>query len=349
MKKFIIKTNLFALPMTLFVILFFLNTLLYNQQEGDLARIGYLYSNPTPKSLINNQYNLPKSYTLLSEVDVATKRKFDVITIGDSFSEQGTLGYKNFLGYKDISVLHVDNLISGSNPIQTLVQLFTTNFFDHIRADYIVLQSVEREFNLRTKGIDFDLPIQLDAILDRMNDQQEDKNNYKLKFFSEATLKIPLTNLQYFFEPKPSYSQTYKFKSNRSDLFTNEPNELLFYQNDINYLDTKNDSLNILESIKVVEKINDLVARHDIKLIVLVSPDKYDLYYQFIADKSNLIKPLFFEIYEQAKKKYINIDSYRILSKKLNFQKDIYFYDDTHWTPKAAKIMADTIYNIISK
>jgi hypothetical protein len=70
----------------------------------------------------------------------------------------------------------------------------------------------------------------------------------------------------------------------------------------MNYLDSKNDSLNILEGIKVVEKINDLAARHDIKLIVLVSPNKYDLYYQFIADKSNLMKPLFFEIYEQAKK-----------------------------------------------
>jgi hypothetical protein len=346
MKKFILKTSLFVLP---FFALFGVNKLLFNQTEGDLVRVGYLYSNPSPKSLIVNQYVLTKHYTLLSEIDLTIKRKFDVITIGDSFSEQDSLGYKNFIGSKGISVLHIDRFIAGENPIQTLIQLLNSDFFDCISADYIVLQSAERSFNNRNKELDFDMTIKLSTLLNQMNNYNQKTPNYNLQFFSDATVKAPLANIQYCFEPKPSYSKTYKFKSKSNHLFSNSPADLLFYEADINNLNNKNDSVSIFQSIENIATINELVAKKNMELILLISPDKYDLYYQYIANNEMLPKPLFFSVYDSKAKTYKNIDSYKILSEKVKKGRDVYFYDDAHWSPKGAEIIADEILDIIKK
>lgn len=344
MKKFILRTILFVLP---FIFLHFLNTFFYNQKEGDLVRLGYLYSNPTPKSFITSQYKLKKHYTLLSEIDLKNSNKFDIITIGDSFSEQDSLGYKNFLANYGFKVLHIDLFITGSNPMQTLVKLLNSNLFNIVSADYVVLQSVERYFNQRNEKIDFDMTINLDTLSNQINSYTKTATNYGLQFFSNATLKIPITNIWYNFQPKPKYSKTYKYTSISNNLFSNAPNELLFYEEDINYMKIKNDSLSTMKSIEVLEGINDKAAKRNIKLIMLVSPDKYDLYFNFIKDNKYLTTPLFFKIYEQTQKNYLNVDSYKILNEKLKSEKDIYFYDDTHWSPKGAKIIADEIIEII--
>lgn len=353
MKKFILKTSLFILP---FMFLYILNTFLYNQNEGDLIRLGYMYSNPTPKSFINSQYALTKQYTLLSEINVRDTNKFDVITIGDSFSQQDSLGYQNFLANKGLKVLHIDVFISGTNPMQTIVNLLNSNLFDYVSADYLVVQSVERGFIRRTNQIDLDMTIDLDRISNRINkyskrikSRKKTTSKYDLRFFSKATFEIPITNIQYSFQPKPKYSKTYKYTSISNDLFSNAPNELLFYQADVNLMRVKNDSLNIMRSIDVVERISDKAAKRNMKLIMLVGPDKYDLYFNYIKDNENLTTPKFFEIYEQAQKNYINVDSYKVLIEKIKLEKDIYFFDDTHWSPKGAGIIADEIFEIVNR
>lgn len=348
MRKFILNTCTFVVP---FIILYTFNVFNYDQRgaEGDLARMGYFYSNPSPRSTIDDQYNLPKQYTLLSEINFTSKVKFDVLTIGDSFSEQDSLGYKNFLGDMGASVLHIDRFISGSNPIQTLVSMMNSELFDYIQPEFIVVQSIERDFNDRTKNIDFKESIDLDLLSKKVTEHRSKSPNYNLQFFSDATLKMPLNNFQYTFTDKPFFSNTYKVKSTSRDLFSNTPDHLLFYKNDLRTLNTKNDSSGTLNSIKVMDELSALLARKNIELIVLVSPDKYDLYYPYIEDKSTFVKPTFFSTYEKSEKAYKNIDTYRILSKKLAEEKDIYYYDDTHWSPKGAKIVADEIYRMIKK
>jgi hypothetical protein len=344
MKKFIIKSILFTLP---FTFIYILNTFLYNQREGALVRLGYLYLNPSPKSIITSQYNLSKRYTLLSEINLKEKEHFDMITIGDSFSEQDSLGYKNFIGNNGLKVLHIDRFISGSNPIQTLINLLNSKFFDNVSADYIVLQIVERSFNARINGIDFQRTINIDSLSNQMSRHIEPIPKYDLQFFSDATIKVPITNIQYIFQPKPMFSKTYKYTSISNNLFSNEPKELLFYQADIDNMKIKNDSLNIIRFIEVIERVNEKVAKHKMKLIMLVSPDKYDLYFNHIMDNKHLTKPLFFQFYEQFGKNYISVESFKILRGKLESESDIYFYDDSHWSPIGAKAVADEILEII--
>lgn len=358
MRKFILSTCFFIVP---FLALYTFNIFIYSPRgaEGDLARMGYLYSNPSPSSLINSQYNLPKEYTLLSEINITSnKNNPDVMTIGDSFSEQETLGYKNFLANKGIAVVHVDRGISGGNPIQTLVALANSDLFDFIKPKYVVLQSIEREINARTTNIDFNARIEninfynpkgSKPIPNNINESEVENPNHNLSFFSDATLKMPLNNFLYLFIDKPLSSNTYKVKSTSSNLFSNNPDNILFYKNDLRKLDTKNDSLKTLNSINILNKLNELLSKKCIELIVLVSPDKYDLYYPYIQNKSSYMKPTFFSTYEKTEKKYQNIDTYRVLSSKLVNEPDIYYYDDTHWSPKGAKIVAEEIFDRIKK
>jgi hypothetical protein len=86
-----------------------------------------------------------------------------------------------------------------------------------------------------------------------------------------------------------------------------------------------------------------------VKLIVLPSPDKFDLYYDYIINKDEYPKPLFFEQIKIINKDYIYLNSKEILSEAINNKKDIYFYDDTHWSPWASQIIANEIAEIVLK
>lgn len=356
MKKFILNTCLFVVP---FLVVYGFNLIVYDHRgaEGDLARMGYFYTNVSPSSAINEAYSLPKMYTLLSEINLdSEEHRTDVMTIGDSFSEQGSLGYKNFLADLDVSVVHVDRDISGGNPIQTLVSLTNSGLFDKLKPKYVVLQSIERDFNARTGSIDFNAQLEnIDfyrpphpglGTTAAPAEPHNPANN--LLFFSDATLKMPLNNFLYLFLAKPPTSNTYKVKTIDSELFSNDPDHLLFYKNDLRKMGAKNDSSSTLNSIEVLNQVSELLASKNIELIVLVSPDKYDLYYPYIQNIEAYPKPTFFTTYESIEKQYQNIDTYRILSEQMDLEKDIYYYDDSHWSPKTAQFIAQNIYKKIN-
>lgn len=343
MKKLILKSSIFILP---FILLYSLNIFFYNKHEGDLVRLGYLYSNPLPQSEINNNFKISKHYKLLSEINLNKNHKFNVLTIGDSFSDQDTLGYNNYLASKGLSVLHIDKFISN-NPLQYLIKLLNSDFFDSVKTDYIVLQSVERAFNLRANRLNFNSSTTKHIISEIIASHTTQEPDSSFHFFSTATIKAPINNLEYIFHSKPLLSKTYKFQSINNSLFSKEANDILVYEDDIAVMPTKNDSLKIYKSIASLNTVNTLLNKQNITLIVLLSPDKYDLYYNYIKDNLELPEPKFFSIYEPAKKSYININTFEILSEEIKHKKDLYFYDDTHWSPASTIIIADKIFNVI--
>ncbi|MEP2132407.1 MAG: hypothetical protein ABJI77_14725, partial [Algoriphagus sp.] len=283
------------------------------------------------------------------EIGLSSKEKFDVMTIGDSFSEQGKLGWKNYLAATGTSVLHVDRFISGSNPIQTLVSLVNSGFFDHIKPEFVVVQSIERDFNTRATSLDFAAKMDLNALTEKIEKHKSSSPNYDLQFFSDATLKMPLNNFQFSYTDKPIFSNTHQVKTTRRDLFSNSPDQLLFYKHDLQKMGAKNDSLKTLSSIDAIGQLSEMLAQLDVELIVLVSPDKFDLYYPFVADQSKFETPTFFATYEGADKAYVNVDTYRIFSEKMGEQKDIYYYDDTHWSPVGGKIVVNEVLRLMNQ
>lgn len=97
-----------------------------------------------------------------------------------------------------------------------------------------------------------------------------------------------------------------------------------------------------------LNNLSMLLSQKGITLIVLPSPDKYGVYYEFIQNKANYPRPLFFDQMDGMEKDYIYINSKKILTNAVNNKRDIYFFDDTHWSPWGSKLIARELATIIS-
>ena len=352
MKKFVVKIILFSWPIA-FLYLFTLG--FYATDKGDLIRIGYLIDKGDYRNVFRKELDRKIFYTKVSSINLKSPKKYTVLTIGDSFSEQFGFGYKNYLAQKEnLSILHLDRFLSD-NPIQTLYGLLNSNVLDKIKVNYIILQSVEREFVIRGKNIDVSKIISINSLEKRIkknncsnsiNKLKNEKNKYK--FPSNRIIKFPLQNIFYLFDDNAYHSDCYKVKT-KENLFSGKSNNLLFLSTDLSNVKVNND---LKATTLLNDELNDLSKKltlRGIKLIVLPSPDKFDLYYDYIIDNKKYPRPLFFENFEKLPKTYLYINSKKMLKKQMKNQKDIYFYDDTHWSPWASKMIANELERVIRK
>ena len=337
MKRFIFKTSFFLIP---FALLYFITLFFYSDTESpDLIRMGYIpniYKNYRAKFSLN----VDEKFEKLSN---HKKKSYKVMTIGNSFSEQAGFGYKNMLA-DHFSVLHLDRIFS-ENPIQTLIYFANGDFFDNYNVEYVILQNVERQIVERINNIELKDKLMLSQIDSTILNHKIKNEDCSYKFFSTNTVEFPLHYLPKFFFKKNylSNKKTYNVELNTTSLFSNKSSKLLFFSQDIRNVE-KNNTKEKVDSLNWVLNIIALKLRQkNIKLIVLPSPDKYDFYYDYIAEKKEFKKPIFFDLMKAEKKEYIYIDSKEILTSNLKKEQDIYFYDDTHWSPIASKIIVDRI------
>jgi hypothetical protein len=337
MKNFLSKVSLFILP---FFILFSITSILYSESESpDLLRLGYI-----PNVYKNYSYDIsfPKieKYVKLSE---SKSKKYKILTIGDSFSEQGTLGYKNFLA-QDSELLHIDQYIS-ENPIQTLFKLTKGDFFKHYKIQYVILQNVERHLIDNIETIDTTSCLNVKQLDSLISNHKHSKATSKYEFFSRTTVEFPLYYLPRYLlcENFLSNEQVYNYKLNKNDLFSNNADDLLFFNLDVVKTIKNNDLTNCQRLNALLNKLSAELNENNIKLIFLPAPDKYDFYYSFIEEKKKMPEPLFFELFKNLKKEYLYIDAKSVLQSHISVNKDLYYYDDTHWSPIAAKIIAEKI------
>ncbi|MBK8984446.1 MAG: hypothetical protein IPM38_19530 [Ignavibacteria bacterium] len=339
MKKFIIKISYFLLPV---ILLHIFTYYFYRTDKGDLLRVGYIMSlYPDYYDIFKSEFKNEIKFSRLSEQK--EKKKFKALTIGDSFSEQGIYGYNNYLAMNNIDLLHIDRFISG-NQFQTLYSLLKGDFFDQYSFDFVILQCIERDLIELIEEMETDKSLSCAEIKDLIEKKGEVKKaDSSFKFPSDRVLKIPYNAVQYALNDDYLFDEmVIKTKINQ-DLFSTENKELLFFKHDIAAVEKNNNESNLEKLNFVLNDLNNLLKNKGIKLIFLPSPDKYDIYYNFITDKSNYPKPLFFDLFEKVDKNYICINSKPLLVNAVNESKDIYLYDDSHWSPKGTKIIADEI------
>ncbi len=109
-----------------------------------------------------------------------------------------------------------------------------------------------------------------------------------------------------------------------------------------------NDVESVFNLNKELNDLSNKLKEKGVKLIVLPSPDKYDFYYDNIVDYKEYPKPLFFDHLDKMPKDYLYVNSKQILRDEMKNKKDIYFYDDTHWSPWASQIIAKELAEIIA-
>ncbi len=343
MKSFIIKVITLTSP---FFILYLITiNFICLTESPDLLRVGLI---PNIHKNYRNSFPVFKKEKFV-KLSNAKKGKYKIMTIGDSFSEQEANGYKNFLA-TNFSVLHVDRYISN-NQIQTLVNLSNGDFFDHYKVEYIILQIIERHTINCIKNINLNSKItinELDSIIkaNRNIKKQTKESNYN--FFSRTTINFPYYFLKYFLTKNYlSNDKVYNFELNSEKFFSNSSKKLLFYYEDLKNVSKNNNIENCRQLNNILNYLSEKLTERNIKLIFLPCPDKLDLYFEFIVEKKSLLKPLFFDNFRTLKKKYIYIETKEILTNYITSIPDIYYFDDTHWSTTASKIIAEYIENFI--
>ncbi len=346
MKKYLYKTAWFIVPIALIVSF---TEMFYYNGKGDMIRMAFLADtfNYNSDSIYKKDFAQPRKFTLLSGLDLTKKHKFKVMVIGDSFSDKNQVSYYNYLSDAD-SVLQVDRYIND-NPLETLQGFLNAGLFNTISADYIILQSVEREI-VKRRDFDSNKLINADTIQKRVisnkgaAEKKEAEENAKDELFSNKSLKFARNNILYLFDDNAFYSDTYKVATTKS-LFDTDKNILLFYKDDIKRYD-ENANLKNIEALNTqLNALSDKVkSQASAKLIVLVAPDKLGLYHDHIKNKEKYKYSGFTKNFDALPKNYIYIPAGKILGDAVKAgEKDIYLFDDSHWSPIAARKIANAI------
>ncbi len=349
MKKLLYKTAFFTAP---FFILFWVYSTYSSKEKGDLSRLGYI-----PKTLdydfnvlFKKEINEKLNFDLISKIDLNKKNHYSILTVGDSFSEQGGMSYQNAID-PSLKILHYDRFLH-ENPIETVDGLLNGDVLDNLKVDYIILQSVERSFVQR--GVEFKNQSKITkksieklvAEHDQKSKNPEKKEDTEDKFFSKDIILFPLNNILYHFKDKPYGSRIYQVNTTKN-LFSLNNNKLLFLDDDYSVIPVNNDSNNVKKLNTELNILAKKLKQKGIQLIVLPCPDKFDLYYDYIVNKNDYTRPLFFDLFRSLEKDYLFVDSKKILQDKIKSTIDVYFYDDTHWSPIATKLVGEEIEKMI--
>ena len=348
MKRFILKSSLFVAPAFLS---YFTYLLIGSASDGDLIRMGYLPK--LPKNYFAQFAGIaPRTINYQNFSEVKVKKRFRFLSIGDSFSQQGIAGYQNFISQNKEQTLAHLNTPANSNPIKYLYKLINGNALDSIHPDYLILQIVER--SIASHRVKVDTLLKIDYPEAGKLDQQSLKDNREVikrneenkhYFFSDAVIKFPFYNLFYLFDDHAFFSKTYKVNTTKS-MFSVTNEDLRFLDTDLKCIPANNDPKNLSY---VNAQLNDLAGKlkkKNIKLILLVSPNKYSLYYPYLVEKEKYPEPMFFRNFEGLPKDYLYVKANEILKNAVGSKKDIYHYGDTHWSPIACELVAEEILKL---
>jgi len=345
MKRLFFNLLIFVSP---FVILWGITDFFYTKSGGDLSRLGKVNINKNYRLKFEADFNNSQKFQNFSQLNLNKTNTFNILTIGDSFSQQNAHGYQNYIeNQKNILNFNTQAYnLPTTNPIDLAYKLSNGNVFNNLKINFLILQSVERSIITRNNEVDLHSGYTIERINSFKKIERQKKSFFYHIQFSDY-LKFPIYNILYRFVDNAVFSPVYQKKINKN-LFSSN-NKLLFLKDDLSALKHNNNIKNLKNLNKNLNILAEKLKKQNITLIVLPCPDKYDIHYDYITTK-NTPKPLFFNHMKDLRKDYIYIDSKKKLKTHIdNGIKDVYFVDDTHWSPIGAKIIANSISKAIQK
>ncbi|WP_320034602.1 hypothetical protein [Halarcobacter sp.] len=319
-----------------------------NYNVGDLGRMSYLKDSLFPRV---SEVTLPKKHMESHEWDW---KDTDLITLGDSFSNGGGAGkntyYQDYIAsYNDFRVLNLKQLTKNDNYLNSIIALYNNGFFDKIKVDYVLIESVEREAIRRfTMKTDLTLSLSNEEIKNKLDNSKNQfqggplaKENIN-SFISNLNVNALKYNILYNFKDNAYSSNVYRLKLTKEFFSVKDSNILLAYKDDLKrlHMATKKNVELMNENINKVAK---LLKTKNIKLYFMPAVDKYNLYSKYIID-NKYPKSTFFEYLRDLPKEYIFIDTKKILLEELEKgKKDIFYSDDTHWSFNASRTIFEKV------
>lgn len=343
MKKFSVKILFFLLP---FILLYGFYYFFYDRNNGDLMRMGnfmqvdYSYRGRIAK--IENDF-LTNKYSNKNLINKHQKK----ITyfFGDSFIGSTKNHFNNI--YQRISGDSVVTFRANSNPIFGVLELLTSDSISHIQIDRITLELVERSLLDRLKLVannkNEDVYLENNRLT---NEQLNFENNNNIKFPSKDILTFA-NNSYRFHLGYNDFGNTQRVSLNRS-LFSHKLNsELLFYKQDLSIINES--EFQHFDSLfdSVFDNIFRLCQRYDIDFKLIVAPNKLSIYQDYIAEKNydnSILSTCKLLVTKNSKPYYV--DAFSELHQLAEIgKKDLYYFDDTHWSGIGSYYIASLLFN----
>ena len=329
MRRFLIKTLIYALPIIVPILIFriFILSHIPNGLSGDLSRLGYIP--------FADDYNIPSpAFEKEPKIDMQdvwlSDRDSSIFIFGDSFSQQQN-GYAFYLSNYTDKDVYAFTTITG-NPFANFLS------YTHQLPSIVIIETVERVLIHRLKEVDYASLATKDDSVRNVGVSSEDKTS-KMTILQHTQLWIKRKlGLSGYGSPVNNAILEKKLFSCKA-----KEDKLYFYKSDINTYSQSDIDLAAL-------KLDSLFAYADslnINLYVLIAEDKYDLYQSYIVDNQYPKQDVLEKLIPVCQRPQI-INSKDTLSQMATAGvKDIYWCHDTHWSPIGAKAVAVQLINSI--
>ena len=260
-----------------------------------------------------------------------------ILTIGDSFSNQKLYGYQNYLSHLlGNRIQNIRFKIDNYNQFNTGIGLLNSGIIDSSNYQTVILQIGDRDAIERLCAIDFDILYEVPKDMDKyyLFDPTTIKRNYDLfDFYAFIRLRLGFEN--------PAYQHHLK-----QDCFMHPylSRKLFHYKFDMYF---QNASQTDIEKAKTnLIMLNRKFSEHGIKMIFLLSADKYDVYRPFMTDDSFPVDTTT-ESFSKIPDVCV-IDTKPILQEMVRSgEQDVYMLHDTHWSYKGSEAVARELLNYI--
>lgn len=321
MKKFVWKTLLYTLPIILPIVLYAI--CISPHIHGDLGKLGqYTFSDDyvvKPSQETGKVYNVGYNDTIHD----------GILVIGDSFSQPNGEKYTNFLAAWSINEIYNLHSEWGNSPFNRF--LFVAN--RQLTPKIVIIESAERALLYRLLDTHFTFSPQEMICKSIIDTTYHIEQTIETSLLSETSMWVKRRMNYHGFENPVRYAslQTPMFSCVGDEM------SLYYYKDDLNY-SYSYDTLALMAA-----KMDSLFAfanANDIHIYVLIAEDKYDLYQTYIADTAHWEKTLLEDFCPLVQTPYL-INSKDTLSKMAAAGvKDIYYCNDTHWSPIGAEAVA---------
>jgi len=267
-------------------------------------------------------------------------KPIDLLTIGDSYSNGGGGQYYQDLlaSSQDLRILNIQQLPQTTSYLETVVVLANSGLLSSINPTSILVESVEREtMNRFTHLLDTTLTEDYNTTLRSLQELHYFvQKQQRVLFINTANYKALLYKLLYRYDDNAYDSQVYISPLKKKFFSSEDAYSLLFFYKDLSYLTTST-SAKIQQLNQNFNDLASLLQKHNITLYFMPAVDKSNLYAPYLK-KSTYPQSKLFEELSLLPKHYTMVNSKAILTKALHQgTKDIFYADDTHWTPEASK------------
>ena len=332
MKRFLIKLSYTMLPvfLLLFGLTAYLNLYIRPQATGDLGRLAFIIIGEDYGQRIEQHELKDTLFNKVRETEDLRNIHVNVLTIGDSFSQQEHAGYQNYMVQEGVTVANMRRDLYD-NPIQYAWNLLDAGVIDSTNIDVMVVEVGERDFSLRIDNFRTD---KVEVGEPDLPDEGGEENVWDIRQWSLLRTR---DFLMYRYAGR---NPVYEAELDRDFFTSNEPRRLYFYCADIL------NGLTIDEPVrpKIKEVFNLLTTKaHErgIAFFLMIPVDKYDIYQDFIVDNpydhpkrvNEEVREILGDIPEVLLSKY----SLQPLIDK--GEKDVFLFDNSHWSYKASEVV----------